>query len=87
MAKRPTKTEKLRAQLADLQRQLEEAEQAEQEERLKRIEQAIRRSGILERDFPVEDIETALKGVVERSLSPARQEKAVETGEEPKEPF
>lgn len=69
MAKRPSKTEKLRAQLAEVQRQLEEAEQAEREDRLKKIEQSIRRSGVLDQDIPLDEIEAALRAVVERARS------------------
>lgn len=86
MAKRPTKTEKLRSQLAELQRQLEQAEQAEQEERLKRIEQAARRSGILAMDAPVDEIENFLRDLANRVQSapePEPEGKAVPDTSEP----
>lgn len=64
MAKRPTKIEKLRRQLAEVQRQLEEAELAVKEERRERINQAMDRAGVLALDIPPEEI----IGVIEAAL-------------------
>lgn len=86
MAKRPTKIEKLRAQLADVQRQLEEAEQAERDERLQRITQALVRSGVLALHISPDEVaatvERALRDLAVRQGNSSAEEEVLTAQEE-----